>query len=164
MSDIDVGALYEAEYTAVCRYFQRRLGDVDWGVADDLASEVFLRAWAKREQYRPIGSIPPRVWLYRIARNLLIDELRRPRRTVSLDARVAAGHEPTCSVRFEDVEQSAEIQAAMTTLTEMQRAVIVGRFFERQKTRELTHIASYDGVKKLQTRALVNLRRALGAA
>jgi RNA polymerase sigma-70 factor (ECF subfamily) len=46
--------------------------------AEDLVQEVFLRVWAKAEQWNGQGS--PRSWVLRIATNLAINHLRSSRR------------------------------------------------------------------------------------
>ena len=44
--------------------------------ADDLAQETMVRVWRKAEQYDPLKSTPA-AWIFRIARNLQIDRLRK---------------------------------------------------------------------------------------
>jgi DNA-directed RNA polymerase specialized sigma subunit len=56
------------------------------------------------------------------------------------------------------------VTEALDRLTERQRAVVVARFYEGRRQRDLAHIATYYGVKKLQDRALVNLRKLLEVA
>ncbi len=54
-----------------------------WNWAEDLAQEVFLRAYERRASYREAsGSFS--AWIHGIARNLAIDFLRRRRSTVPL--------------------------------------------------------------------------------
>lgn len=47
----------------------------DAELSDELAQEALVRAWQKREQYRPGSS--PRAWLITIARNQLMEHHRR---------------------------------------------------------------------------------------
>lgn len=44
--------------------------------AEDIAQETFIRVWQKGASWQPQGH-SPRSWLYRIAYNLCIDEIRR---------------------------------------------------------------------------------------
>ncbi len=72
----------------IVSYVMRMLGNYDDAV--DLSQEVFLKAYTALDSYRP--QYPFTAWLFRIARNASIDELRRRRLTmVSLDAPVATG-------------------------------------------------------------------------
>ncbi len=43
--------------------------------ADEVLSETFARAWAKRHTFRPEAGTP-RSWLFQVARNVLTDHLR----------------------------------------------------------------------------------------
>jgi RNA polymerase sigma-70 factor (ECF subfamily) len=156
----DVAELWEREYPAVVRYFRRRLGP-DHQLAPDLAAEVFLRAWAKRDTYRPRPGTGPMAWIYRIARNLLIDHRRARRPAVSLDVLEWRDLAPSCSYRFEEIGTRLEIGRALDALTEKQRAVLVARFWVGRQHTECGHIATADGSKKLQDRALANLKRLL---
>jgi len=42
---------------------------------DELVGDTFLRAWARRDQYRPQGEL--RAWLCRVARRVTLDFIRR---------------------------------------------------------------------------------------
>ncbi|GAB3954159.1 sigma-70 family RNA polymerase sigma factor [Kribbella albertanoniae] len=56
----------------------RLLGSYD--EAEDMVQETFLRAWRSRDAFERRSSV--RTWLYRIATNLCIDDVRRPRRVL----------------------------------------------------------------------------------
>jgi RNA polymerase sigma-70 factor (ECF subfamily) len=58
-------------------YLDRMLRDA--GVAEELVQETFLRVFSARDRYRPEARFS--TWLYRIATNLALNELRRPRRS-----------------------------------------------------------------------------------
>ena len=85
-------ALFDRYQKAIFN-FMRRLG-MSRGAAEEGTQEVFLKLWEHRDQYRPGG--PFRVYLYRIARNHRINQLRRgpvnPRRY--LEAREDRGEDP----------------------------------------------------------------------
>jgi len=52
--------------------------------AEDIASQVFLKAWENLDRYQ-IGKSPFIAWLYTIARNQVIDHYRTFKDTVQLD-------------------------------------------------------------------------------
>ena len=56
----------------------RMLGSFD--DAEDMVQETFLRAWRKRDDFEGRSSF--RAWLYRIATNACIDDVRRPQRVL----------------------------------------------------------------------------------
>ena len=62
-------ARYQVQVTESLRWMTR-----DPGVADDLTQEVFLRIWNRADQWSGQGSF--RGWLFRIARNLALNQLR----------------------------------------------------------------------------------------
>ena len=78
------GELYE-QFAEIFRFLLRRVNG-DRETAEDLTEEVFLKALQRLGGYQFRG-LPFGAWLYRIARNHLIDHLRsRPRQTTnSLD-------------------------------------------------------------------------------
>ncbi len=63
----------EVCWPELVRYAAAQLGDAD--LARDVAQEAFIQVWERRRGWRPRGSA--RVYLYRIARHLVIDEQRR---------------------------------------------------------------------------------------
>lgn len=72
-------ALFVGHHAAIRRYLHARVGDA--AVAEDLAAETFVRAFAARARFRDEGH-GVRAWLFQIATNLLRNELRaRERRT-----------------------------------------------------------------------------------
>lgn len=158
---LDVAAMFAEHHAFVVNYLRRRLNGRDPSIADDLACDTFLRAWEKRDQYVERAGTPARAWLVRIAHNLLIDYLRHERPTANLDDLQLAAVESAPNHRADVLPL---LPAAIAALTPRQRAVIVARFYHGYRQRELGHISTYAGVKKLQDRALVNLRRALDVA
>jgi RNA polymerase sigma-70 factor (ECF subfamily) len=68
-----VRSLLERELTPVYRFALRLTGDRH--VAEDLTQDAMLRAWKARRRMPKEGELRP--WMFRITRNLWIDETRR---------------------------------------------------------------------------------------
>ena len=69
-----VSAAYQAHGAELYRFSLRALGDD--GMAQDAVQETFLRAWKAADRFDPeLSSL--RVWLFAIARNVVIDLARR---------------------------------------------------------------------------------------
>src|SRR6266487_3655177 len=73
---LDFGMLYEKFKRPVHSYIYRLLGSHD--DADDLTQEVFMRAYVAWNDLYDRDNLSP--WLYRIATNLCVDQLRRRKR------------------------------------------------------------------------------------
>jgi len=67
--------MYIEYHPFIFRFTTRLLCDVE--LAEDMTQETFLRAWRGYDKLRPGSNIL--AWLYRIARNAIIDYLRRNR-------------------------------------------------------------------------------------
>jgi len=101
-------------------------------VADDVAQEVFERAWQARERYRDQGQ--ERAFLLRIADRLVIDRGRRTRLEVNVDDATWHEVEPADqkSQPLEEMtrgETTEELLAALHELTSAQTRVLLLRFF-----------------------------------
>lgn len=156
--------IYNQCQAPVYRYIYYRVGDA--ALAEELAAEVFVRLVGKigtfREQGRPILA-----WLYAIAHNLVADHQRRQGRFAHfpLDEEMAADEEGQPSRVAENREVWAHLRAALESLTEPQRQVILLKFLEAHSNAEVATILGKDegSVKSLQHRALAALRRVLSS-
>jgi len=68
------GELYEIWAGKVYRFVYLKTRNVP--VAEDLTSEIFLKAWQKIHTFRPIANTRFSSWLYTIARNAVVDYYR----------------------------------------------------------------------------------------
>ena len=99
--------------------------------ARDVTQEAFVQAFVKLDSFR--GNSAFYTWLYRIAFNTAISRRRRRKPTSSLDeARDAAGFEPADpdarpEANLEREEQAIAVRAALATLSEEHRSVLVLR-------------------------------------
>jgi RNA polymerase sigma-70 factor (ECF subfamily) len=157
-------ALYDRHYDAVFRYCYYRVEDVS--LAEDLASEVFVRMVEKLDTFRVRGR-PLLAWLYTIARNLVTDAYRNNGRAdhVPLDrASTVSMDGETALMQRVDRRLSADCLAvAMERLTCEQRQVILLKFIEDLNNTQVARLMSKSegAIKSLQHRALHALRRAL---
>ena len=153
------GALYDRYVDAVYRYvFYRVPNDAD---AEDLTSEVFMRAMRAIPRYEPRQAFL--AWLYRIARNAVIDRARRARTQVSFEDALAHPNadkvvEPDAALLA--LSDSRVVREAMAHLTPLQQEVIVLRYMEGFSTAEIAVlVGKREGtVRGIQFRALAALR------
>lgn len=154
---------FETSYEHVTRYIALRIGDRDQ--AEDLASEVFVRALDKADTFKP-GEKPIQAWLFRIAHNLLVDHLRKKTRTgtsVPLDEIPEIPIEDDAHASAQQEDDVRTLAAAMSVLTESERQVISMRFAGEMKPEEIGRALgkSAGAVRWLQHSGVGKLRKHL---
>ena len=154
------GLLYDRHVDAIYRYVYYRVRDD--AEAEDLTSDVFMRALKAMPRYEPRQAFL--AWLYRIARNAVIDKLRRGKRQVSFED--ALEHPMPEHIIEPDTELVARLEGdalrvAMAKLTPLQQEVLVLRFLEGYTTNEIAKIVGKrEGtVRGIQFRAIGALRQ-----
>lgn len=156
-----VAALYEKYYPKIYNYAFMQMGDAQ--ASEDLASDVMLKMIESIHKYTFRG-LPFGAWVFRIARNRLIDLHRRRRRRGEVD--LSSGLSSALASPQALAERALErgqIQVALKHLTDEQRQVIVLKFIQGFDNRSIGQIMgrSEGAIKSLQHRALGALRRIL---
>ena len=150
--------LYSTYHPKIYNYGLVHLGNVQ--AAEDLASEVMLKILESIDRYSFRG-IAFSAWVFRIARNRLIDLQRRRnrRREIDLPSSIA-GDNLTQRLAERDIDRG-QILAALSRLTEEQRQVMVLRFLQGFDNASVSRIIgrSQSAVKSLQHRALNSMRK-----
>lgn len=154
-------ALYDAFAPRVLRFLRFRVETAD--AAEDLLQRVFLKMIEQLPHYEERG-LPFAAWLFRVARNAVIDSHRRVRRQVPLDVvalRPADGSDPEALAQA-NAERDG-LRDAMQSLPAAQREVLDCRFFGELSPRETAAVLgrSEGSVRVLQHRAIAALRRRL---
>jgi RNA polymerase sigma-70 factor (ECF subfamily) len=125
--------------------------------AEDLTSEVVLRIVKALKQQR--GNF--HAWMYRIARNRLIDFYRKRRVHSEVSLSDVPEKELTRSEDFsKQIMTREKLRKGLNQLTDEQKQVIILRFIEGYSNNEVAGIVgkSVGAVKVLQFRALRALR------
>ena len=163
MDESALATLYATYYPRIYNYAFLHLGDVQ--AAKDLASEVMLKLLESIGKYQFRG-MPFSAWVFRIARNKLIDLHRRRRRRGEVDlTEPLAAMQISPQALAERALDRGQIQLALKYLTDEQRQVIVLKFIEGFDNGSIARILgrSEGAVKSLQHRALHALRRIMTA-
>jgi RNA polymerase sigma-70 factor (ECF subfamily) len=151
-------ALYERTLPRVHAYVCSLLRDR--AAAEDVTAQAFERAYRKRRSYRPArGSAE--AWLFGIARNAALDELRRRRRRASLEA----DPEDTGAWAPEEHAELAirreTLRAALRTLDPRERDLIALKFSGGLTNAELAEVigTSESNAGTKLHRAITKLRK-----
>jgi RNA polymerase sigma-70 factor (ECF subfamily) len=153
--------LYDEYYDRIAHYVYVRIGDKN--EAEDIASEVFLKALKSIKSYEEQG-VPMQAWLFKIAHNLVVDHFRRKSKykTVSIDnVEILDDTDPADTAEINITMES--VGKAMEKLTVDQREVLQLRFFGGLSSKEVAGaMKKTDGsVREMQRSALEKLRQIL---
>jgi RNA polymerase sigma-70 factor (ECF subfamily) len=150
---------------ALFRYAFYQLQDTH--LAEDVVSEVILRMIARIDSF-VLKEVPFQAWLFSIARNLVADHYRRGvrRPEVSWDrwlsdnpAEEPGAQDPSIA----GLAERDELQAALVTLTEEQRQVLLLHVVEGWDLRHVAKLLNrtLPSVRSLQYRGVQSLRRVM---
>ena len=158
------GALFDHFYGPVYRYVVARVGRPS--DAEDLAQLVFVKALEALPRYESRG-VPFGGWLFRLARNVVIDHIRTRRDHATLDL---IAERPGIEDGPDDLavhrQELDSVAVALRRLTPEQREAIELRFFAGLSAKEAAEaMGRQEGtIRGLQFRAIAALRRELGIA
>lgn len=128
--------IYDHFMPRVCLYL-RGLGSIQT-VAEELAQESLLRLWLHAAAYDPQRSMVS-TWLFRIARNLHIDRLRRERimpqaEDADFEVMAEAGSDGGVT---EDFAEHAQLERRIESLAPVQARLIRMSYFEAKSHQEI---------------------------
>ena len=155
------GVLYDRYVDQVYRYtFYRVRNEAE---AEDVTSEVFMRALRAIPKYEPRQAFL--AWLYRIARNAIIDRSRRRANRQQVSFEDALAHPNADQVVNPDEgllagSDAAGVRKAMQQLTPLQQEILVLRYVEGFDTKTISKlVGKRDGtIRDIEFRALNALR------
>lgn len=145
--------IYEEHAAHVHRFATFLTGDPT--LADDLTSEAFLRLWAAGDR---VESVTLRSYLLTITRNLHRDHIRKEKRGVELDERLAEPDRRVDEGKDARAALSRVLRAA-ARLPSLDRAVFFARVLEKKPYQEIAreHGLSLAAVKVKIYRARMKL-------
>ena len=157
------GGLQERDYRAYCQssmprvygYLRARCGG-SRPLVEDLTQEVFMAAAV---EVRRSGALPPLPWLFTVARNKLVDHVRRQEREQR--ALTLAWDEPDVP---EDLSwmTAADVQHTLDALPPLQRAALTLYYADGLSLTEVARLLdrSEHAVESLLARGRAAFRRA----
>lgn len=104
--------------------------------AEELAQDTMLAVWRKAHLFDPAGASASG-WIYRIAKNLLIDELRRDRRLAAIPSDQERQEIGQPDAMFAARDRERRVRAAVAQLNPEQLRVVTLSFFEDKPHAEI---------------------------
>jgi len=152
--DFDVA--YESYAPGIYRYFFWRTKDVD--LSEDLTSNVFEKAWVKRESFER-GSV--RAWLYKIAHNLLVDHWRVKKDLPLVDDDSVPSQAESVTTTLDKQMTAERLMVAVNNLPQQMRVVVGLRFMKGLPVKQVARLLdlSESNVRVIQYRALKEIRK-----
>jgi RNA polymerase sigma-70 factor (ECF subfamily) len=157
--------LFDDYYPRVFRYAQARLGRP--AQAEDVAAETFARVLKEIGRFRWRGA-GFEAWLFRIASNLVIDQVRSASREQTHQDPPSATEVQTDELPESSVlhgELAADLDSMLRRLAPDQREVLALRFGAGLEPAEIGRMMrkNANAVRQLQFRALERLRQMMDA-
>ncbi len=157
-----IAELYDLHYQAVYNYIFYRVSDQL--TAEDLSAEVFIRMINKLPGYIDRGR-PILVWLYTIARNMVIDNhrLMDKKEEIPIKEELLEDRIKNPDQQVQDRQTSECFRSALELLPETQRQLLIYRFINGFSTPKIIQLLNKSdrAVRSLQHRALRLLEKVL---
>jgi RNA polymerase sigma-70 factor (ECF subfamily) len=139
--DDEFTLVFEANYAGLCRFLECLLGGRGGLAAQDIAQESFMRLYKLGAGAVPVAEA--RFWLFRVARNLALNELSRREtrgRFVRRVRELFAPREPDPAENLEREERRQVLLKLLQSLPEHQRAALLLREQEEMSYREIARV------------------------
>jgi len=136
------------------------------GDVDDMVQEVFIKALRRIETYNGVSS--PKSWLFSIARNIAIDEIRKGKRERDKIEKSWRLHEKKIAQSPEEIyqlnETNREVYRQIQTLKRNYRDVLILKGIKELSVKETSDVLNWseNKVKVTYHRALKALEKKLG--
>ena len=129
---------YEA---ALLRYVSRILSDRD--LAQDVVQDAFIKLSTQwHEELKPGPGLLS--WLYRVAHNAAVDQLRKRERRHRLFMRQAEGQEetvpPNRGEEFDPSEAAETVRSAMQVLSVREQQIVILKVYEEKPYKEISEL------------------------
>jgi RNA polymerase sigma-70 factor (ECF subfamily) len=158
------GSLYERYIDKIYAFIYYRTSSKE--TAEDIVSTVFIKALEKLDTFDE-NKASFSTWLYRIARNTLIDHYRTHKQETDISlVEHVAGETSNLSETVEARNKLKEIETYLKTLTEKQQEIVILRVWNELSFKEIAEITgrSEESCKMLFSRTIKKVRLEFPAA
>ncbi len=155
------GVLYDCYLDKIYRFIYYKIWNKE--TAEDITSDVFHKAFQKIDSYDPTkGTFS--AWIYRIARNSVIDHYRTAKKTVDIEDAFDLGEEDRTIDEHDTLLTLGKVREFLELLSARQREIITLRVWEELSYREIAERigGTEDSAKMAFSRAMKELREKCG--
>lgn len=160
LSKAEFKQIFDKYFDTIRSFIFYRCGDVD--AASDMAQDVFMKIWEKREQ---IDTVELKPLLYKIANDMVITNYRKNTTRWDYEQSMMVQEETQLSPEeeFNFQELSAKYAKALQLMPEIQRVVFLMNRNDEMKYKEIAECLqlSVKAVEKRMSAALQYLRTQL---
>jgi RNA polymerase sigma factor (sigma-70 family) len=155
------GKLYKHYFPRVYRYCRANIYRDD--LAADICQETFMKVWKALPTFRFTESGTFQAYVYRIARNIIID-LSRKKKEFSLEFYQEIETEDDLVEKLARKENIDKVKRVLAKLNEKDRQIVILRYFEEMSHKEMAAILGIrEGALRVRTiRLLKKLKELLG--
>ena len=162
--DIDkFSVLYDELLNPVYRFCFFRLPSKE--LAEDVTSEVFISVWNNLKKYNKEKGIKFTAWVFRIAKNKIIDFFRRNKDTLELKEELEMP-DPLAEKSYKKIENDflkKALQKALENIPKTQSEALILKYFSQLENKEIAEVMdkSETAIRILQSRGLKTIRTQL---
>lgn len=151
------GLLFDTYYDKIFRFVYYKVFSKE--LAEDITSDVFYKALTRLPSFDADKGLFAS-WLYRIARNAVIDHYRTNHTTETIDDAFDIGIDERTPEVLDAIADLNKVSEYLGTLNAKQREIITLRVWEEMSYREIAEIVggSEDSVKMAFSRGIRELR------
>lgn len=153
------GILYKEYYQRIHRYCVTNLYRDD--LAQDVCQETFIKAWKALPTFEVTESGTFQAYLFRIARNLIID-LSRKKKEFSIDYYKDLETQENHIEQLERQHDIETVKKALLKLPDFDRQIVILRYFEEMSHQEVAKIIGIkEGALRVRTMRLLEKMKGL---
>lgn len=132
-------ALYDFYFPKIFRFTAYRVGSRE--DTEDIVADIFEKAFRHLDKFKYQKNASFGSWLFRIARNTIIDSYKKKRVNIDLESLPEIkSHEILASDQIKRKELFRDLQKLVSSLPPRQAEIITLRFFGEQKNKEIAAI------------------------
>jgi RNA polymerase sigma-70 factor, ECF subfamily len=147
------GQIYQLYYKKIYRYCKINIYSQE--LAQDLTQETFIKGWRSIKSFTPKNGGTIQAYLFRIARNLMIDHSRK-KKEEHIEYIEEIQSKESIEDDFDKKQEQEMIKQALMRLDEVDRQIIILRYFEEMSFEEVSKVTKVnEGALRVRTHRIL---------